>query len=124
MSGTGLTLQTLLAIVAMIASAVTGNVLMKIGAARETTAWMLGLASWQTSFGVFFFALSVPCYVLILKALPLSVAQCLMAAQFVGVILASALLLSEHITVMRWSGIALIAIGIVVVALSVGAGET
>jgi uncharacterized membrane protein len=53
-----------------------------------------------------------------LRVPPLNVAQSYAAAQFVAVILASAILLGESIIVMRWLGIILITAGILVVAIS------
>jgi drug/metabolite transporter (DMT)-like permease len=57
-------------------------------------------------------------YAWILAFLPLNVAQSFTAAQFIAVILASAVFLSEPIPVARWLGIALIFVGILVVSLT------
>ena len=54
--------------------------------------------------------------------LPLNIAQSFAAIQFIAVILASTLVLSEPIAIPRWIGIALIAIGIVIVGLTADRG--
>jgi drug/metabolite transporter (DMT)-like permease len=64
------------------------------------------------------FAVAAFFYVLVLQWLPLNVAQSFTAAQFVAIILASALVLSEPIGPAQWVGITLIALGIFVVGWS------
>lgn len=54
-------------------------------------------------------------YILILRWLPLSLAQSLASAQFIAVILASWLFLDESINSMQWVGITMITIGIIIV---------
>jgi uncharacterized membrane protein len=57
-------------------------------------------------------------YSLVLRILPLNVAQSFTAAQFIAVILASTIVLGEAVSVQRWLGIVMINGGIVIVALS------
>lgn len=111
-----------LVLVGMVTCVVTANLLMKIGASAPRVPWLLGLASWQSLVGAFFFALGLPFYMLLLKWLPLNVAQSMAAAQFVAVILASYVFLQEPITKTRLIGICLIVAGILLVASTVEEG--
>ena len=76
------------------------------------------LINYRVVAGLSCFAIAVAIYVFILRRLPLNIAQSFMAAQFVAVILASALVLAESIGAFRWAGITLIAAGIAVVGWS------
>ena len=71
--------------------------------------------NWRIAAGLAFFGAAGLIYAVVLRFLPLNVAQAFTAAQFIATILAAALVLSEPITGMRWIGIALIASGILVV---------
>ena len=53
-------------------------------------------------------------YAWVLRFVPLHMAQVIVAAQFIGVIIAARFLLSESINVAQWGGVALIAAGIVI----------
>jgi drug/metabolite transporter (DMT)-like permease len=104
----------------MISGMVSANLLLKVGAG-ETGAklsfihpalnvYVAGsLAAFAAAFGFYFF---------ILRTTPLNVAQSLAAAQFVAIIFAAHLVLGESIGLMRWGGILLISIGILLVGLS------
>lgn len=93
---------------------VAGNLLMKLGAdSPDSEKIVLGLLSWKSLAGLFLFGAAVLVYAWILKWIPLYLAQSFAASQFVGVVLVSALFLSEPISLMRWIGITLIAIGII-----------
>ncbi len=101
---------------AMISCTVIGNLLFKIGATESNSqASLFGLFSINSLIGLFFFACSVLIYAWLLKLVPLNVAQAFASAQFVAVILASSMFLSEEIPFIRWLGIAFIALGIVLV---------
>jgi drug/metabolite transporter (DMT)-like permease len=99
----------------MISCTVMANLLMKLGAAAPGAAVFLGLLSWTTVFGLAAFGTAGMLYAWLLKWMPLNLAQSFAAAQFIAVILASDLFLSERIPLGRWIGIAMIAAGIVVV---------
>ena len=105
--------------VLMLTCAVVGNLLMKLGTATLPSPLLLGLWSWKTLAGFATFGFSGLVYAWLLKFLPLNVAQCFAAAQFVSIILASAIVLSEPIPTARWIGIALIVSGIVIVGLTI-----
>jgi multidrug transporter EmrE-like cation transporter len=103
----------------MIGFTVAANVFLKTGAmvpAAERT--IMGVCDWRTLLGFVFFGTSAVVYSGVLQWMPLNVAQSLAASQFVAVIVASALILAEPIPPVRFIGIALIVIGIVVVSVS------
>ncbi len=105
-------------IVAMISCTVAANLMMKLGAGDPASSLLLGLISWRTFFGLAIFGGAAMLYTLVLRVLPLNVAQAFAAAQFVAVIFAAAMILGEPIGALRWLGIALIAAGIAIVASS------
>jgi drug/metabolite transporter (DMT)-like permease len=108
------------AFAAMTTFTVIANLLMKIGAVSAMTRgdeWW-HLINYHVVAGLSSFGIAAAIYVFILQRLPLNIAQSFMAAQFVAVILASTLVLSEPIGATRWAGITLIAAGIAVVGWS------
>jgi drug/metabolite transporter (DMT)-like permease len=111
-------MRTALLIAGMIAFTVIANLLLKTGAVmgREAGgAWWAQLLNWRIVAGLGSFGVAGLLYTVVLRWLPLNVAQSFTAAQFVVTILASAWVLSEPITAARWIGIALIAAGIAIV---------
>ncbi|HEX3061057.1 MAG TPA: EamA family transporter [Usitatibacter sp.] len=114
-------MKTALAIAAMITFTVIANLLLKTGAVsgREAGgAWWEQLLNWRIVAGFGSFAVAALFYTIVLRDVPLNVAQSFTAAQFVAIVLASALVLGEPITGIRWAGMALIACGIAVVGWS------
>ncbi|HEX4332035.1 MAG TPA: EamA family transporter [Usitatibacter sp.] len=114
-------MKTALTIAAMITFTVTANLLLKTGAVlgREAGgAWWEQLLNWRIVAAFAAFAVAVLFYTLVLRDVPLNVAQSFTAAQFVAIVLASALVLDEPITGMRWAGMAMIACGIAIVGWS------
>ena len=104
----------------MISGMVSANLLLKVGSGETGTRLSFlhpalniydagSLAAFSAAFAFYFF---------ILRTTPLNVAQALAAAQFVAIILAAGLVLGESIGLMRWGGILLISIGILLVGLS------
>ena len=81
-------------------------------------AWWEQLLNWRIAAGFASFAVAALFYTIVLRSVPLNVAQSFTAAQFVAIILASAFVLSEPIGALRWLGIALIACGIAIVGWS------
>jgi undecaprenyl phosphate-alpha-L-ara4N flippase subunit ArnE len=107
------------AAIAMIGLTVAANVLVKLGAAKTAAARPLAtLMAPEILLGMGCFGLAFVLYALVLRALPLNVAQSIFAFQFIGAILAAATVLAEPIGPARWFGIALIAAGILIVAWS------
>jgi drug/metabolite transporter (DMT)-like permease len=103
----------------MIGLTAVGNVLMKLGASVPLAERSLfGIVAWQSCAGIAIFAAAVVVYAALLQWLPLNMAQSFAALQFVAVIIASAWFLGEPISLSRWVGIVLIAVGILTVAMS------
>ena len=101
----------------MIGFTITANLLLKTGADSGGTAngQLYHLLNWHTFLGLCSFALAACFYILILKWLPLNVATSFAAAQYVGVILAAALILAEPVGRAQWVGITFITLGIAIV---------
>jgi undecaprenyl phosphate-alpha-L-ara4N flippase subunit ArnE len=114
--------RTFLSFAAMVTLAVVANLLMKTGAmaARADGAWWLQFLNWRLVGGFVSFGLAALIYIVVLRSLPLNVAQSFAAAQFIAVILASSIFLSEPIGAAQWIGILLITCGIAVVGWSRG----
>jgi multidrug transporter EmrE-like cation transporter len=103
-------------LVAMIACTVAANLLMKLGSSDEPSPLLLGLISWRTICGLMAFGCAGLFYARVLRVLPLNLAQSFAAAQFIAVIFASRVILGELIPLMRWVGITMIVIGIIIAA--------
>lgn len=102
-----------LAMGTVVVSNVLGNIFIKFGSSEEVkSAPIFGMFGWQTVVGIGFFASAVLFYAWALKYLPLHIAQGVASLQFVGAILAAALVFDEAISVQKWLGIGLICIGL------------
>jgi undecaprenyl phosphate-alpha-L-ara4N flippase subunit ArnE len=109
-------MKTTLGISGVILFCIAANVLLKIGASQPSEQrFIFGLIGWHALAGFVAWGLAALLYAWVLQWLPLNVAQSLLALQFVGIILASKVLLDEPIDPMRWLGIGLIFAGILVV---------
>lgn len=111
-------MKLILAYAGMIALTVCGNLLLKLGAVSAASRPDEGLERFLNAYvfgGVASFAAAAAAYLIVLQWLPLNVAQSYLSAQFVAVVLAAALILSEPIGGGQWAGIALIAAGIFLV---------
>ena len=103
----------------MIAFTVAANLMLKLGAeVAETERFLFGVLGWKSLAGLALFGCSGVVYAFLLRQVPLNVAQSFTAAQFVGVIIAAALVLGEPISPTRWLGIVCICFGICVVGLT------
>jgi len=113
-------LATAALILASMTFTVLANLALKVGAGRggHFVSWPLNLVNVHVALGAASFALAFLFYALVLRRLPLSLAQAIFSLQFVLVILAANLLLHESIGGARWVGIALMAAGLLVVSLS------
>lgn len=99
----------------IVASTIVANVLLKRGAvADDASRIFFGVLGWTGVAGLCFYALAAFVYAWVLKYVPLHMAQVIVAAQFIGVILASRFFLSESINLAQWGGVALIAAGILI----------
>jgi drug/metabolite transporter (DMT)-like permease len=115
--GTAVTVIPLLGIASMVALTVGANLMLKLGAmAPPAERVLLGALSWQSIVGLSLFGIGGVIYAFVLRALPLHVAQAFAAVQYVAVVLAASLLLSERIAPTSWLGIAFIVAGIVLVS--------
>jgi drug/metabolite transporter (DMT)-like permease len=111
------TVVPLLGIASMVALTVGANLMLKLGAmAPPAERVLLGALSWQSIVGLSLFGIGGVIYAFVLRALPLHVAQAFAAVQYVAVVLAASLLLSERIAPTSWLGIAFIVVGIVLVS--------
>jgi len=97
-----------------------GNLLLKIGAGERGvgSSWPFSLLNMHTFLGAIAFCLAMLMYLMVLKRTALNLAQSIFALQFVLVIFAAHFVLDEPIGFYRWIGIALIAAGLLVVAIS------
>jgi drug/metabolite transporter (DMT)-like permease len=114
-------MRTALVIIGMFTCTVVANLLLKTGAVTGRDAggsWWGQLLNWRIAAGFASFAGAALFYTVLLRSIPLNVAQSFTAAQYIAVILASAVVLAEPISAARWIGIALIACGIAIVGWS------
>lgn len=107
-----------IAFAAMIALTAAGNLLLKTGAMQGAAggAPWLALLNWRVVGGVTSFGAAAFVYVLVLRWLPLSVAQSFAETPFIATVAASVIFLHERISIGQRIGIFLIAFGIATVA--------
>ena len=110
------------ALIAMISCTVAENLMLRIGATAAGQRFFFGLLAWQSVVGILSFGCSLLIYTWVLRLIPLNLALSFASAQFIGAMLAAAVVLSEPISPLRWKGIATIAFGILLVGLSVRNG--
>ena len=97
------------------------NTLLKMGASQlrdtaDASLLLRLLGNPSLLLGLLLFVINVVCYVAALSQLKLSVAYPIMASgSLLVVVLSSAFWLGEAVTLLQWSGIALLLIGIVLV---------
>ncbi len=99
---------------------VVGNLLLKTGSGKNGVGsiWPFSMLNMQTFLGALAFGMAMLFYLMVLKRTSLNLAQSIFALQFVLVIFAAHWVLGESIGLYRWVGIALIAAGLFVVAVS------
>ena len=108
-----------LAVLVLVAFAVTGNLLLKTGATRiDSGNLVASAANLPLVAGLGAFAMAAACYVLILRFVPLNVAQAFMALQFAATVTAAWLLLGESVSAMRLAGLVIIFLGVLIVSLT------
>ena len=104
----------------MISFTVVANLILKQGAMIPADdRIILGIMGWKSLVGLIAFGCAGVIYAVVLRWLPLNVAQSVASLQFVAVILASAFILGEQVPFVRWVGIACIAVGILLVSTTV-----
>ena len=111
---------TLLILTGQVVLTVGANLLVKtgsqIGVVQNSA--IMGLLNLTTLAGLLCFGGSFALYAFLLQRLPLNLAQSFLAVQFIAVIVASAVILGEPISALRWAGIGLIFLGIAAVAIT------
>jgi drug/metabolite transporter (DMT)-like permease len=118
-----LDLTTFAGFVAMISFTVAANIMLKIGAeVPPADRIFLGLLGWRSAAGLALFGCGGIVYALLLRRVPLNLAQVFAAMQFVGVALAASVVLGESISPLRWLGIGFICCGIALAGLTAGGG--
>jgi drug/metabolite transporter (DMT)-like permease len=111
--------KTLAGFAGMIAFTVAANLMLKLGAAApQTERVFFGVLGWKSAAGLALFACGGVLYAILLRSISLNLAQVFAAMQFVGVVLAAALVLGEPISAARWIGIAFVSLGILLVGLT------
>jgi undecaprenyl phosphate-alpha-L-ara4N flippase subunit ArnE len=78
----------------------------------------MNFLSWRVFLGLASFGVSVCFYFLLMSWLPLYVATSFAGAQYIAVVVAARLILSEPIGPTQWVGIVLISLGIAIVGWS------
>ena len=103
---------------AVMACTVGANLMLKLGAGAPEAERVFGLIAWKSVTGLCLFGCGGIVYALLLRRVPLNIAQVITSAQFVGVVVAASLVLGEPISPARWVGIACIGLGIALVGLT------
>jgi drug/metabolite transporter (DMT)-like permease len=100
----------------MILLTVAANLMLKLGAAASPAQRVLfGIFGWKSLSGLALFGCGGFLYAVLLRGVPLNIAQAFTAAQFIGVVMAASIVLGEPISPARWAGIGCISIGILLV---------
>jgi drug/metabolite transporter (DMT)-like permease len=112
--------RTLAGFLAVIGCTVAANLMLKLGAAAPASERIfVGVLGWKSVAGLALFGCAGLLYAVLLRRVPLNVAQVFAAAQFIGIVVAANLVLDEPISPARWLGIVFISLGIVVSGLTV-----
>jgi drug/metabolite transporter (DMT)-like permease len=103
----------------MVSLTVAANLMLKLGAAApQAERFLFGVLGWKSVAGLALFGCGGILYAVLLRRVPLNIAQVFAAAQFVGVVAAAGLVLGEPISPARWFGIVCIGLGILLVGLT------
>lgn len=115
-----LELKTVAGFILVISLTVSANMMLKLGAAAPPSQRMFfGLFGWRSAAGLALFGCGGVVYALLLRNVPLNLAQVFVATQFIGVALAASFILGESISGLRWLGIAFICFGISLAGLTI-----
>jgi drug/metabolite transporter (DMT)-like permease len=111
--------MTLIGFAAVIGCTVAANLMLKLGAdVSAAERIFFGVLGWKSLAGLAVFGCGGIIYAVLLRRVPLNIAQVFAAAQFIGVVVAATLVLGEPISPARWVGIACISFGIILVGLT------
>ena len=106
-----------LLVLAIVAFVVTGNLLLKLGAAKVDGADLVAsLTNWLLAAGLCSFAVAAVGYILLLRHVPLHIAQAFMALQFAATVAAAWAILGENISGVRLLGLLIILAGVLIVS--------
>jgi drug/metabolite transporter (DMT)-like permease len=106
---------------AMIGCTVAANLLLKTGAMQPGASRVIfGILGWQSAAGLAMFGVGGLMYAVLLRRVPLNLAQVFTATQFIGVVLAARVILQEPISPLRWIGIAVTCAGVAIVGATAG----
>lgn len=113
-------MKIVLALLGMISFTVLANLLLKTAAVTGGTEQspIMNFLTWRVFFGLASFGVSVCFYFMLMNWLPLNVATSFAGAQYIAVVIAARLILSEPIGPIQWVGIVLISLGIAIVGWS------
>ena len=113
-------MKVFLTVIAMATFTVAANLLLKIGVSSGASGQPLlaHLFNWRVLLGLSSFGVAALFYALLMRWVPLNVATSFASAQYVAVIVASAVILAEPIERAQVLGITLIAAGIAVIGWS------
>jgi multidrug transporter EmrE-like cation transporter len=110
-----------------VSATVAANVSIKRGSASLTLpgcphdwlAWLLSVGrNGALIFGLLSYAIALVCYIIILKEFELHIATTITAFIFLVLVLVSRFYFGENIPLLRWAGVGIIIIGMLVVAWS------
>ncbi len=114
-----LELKTFIGFVAVISFTVAANMMLKLGASAPFSQRVfLGGFGWKSAAGLGLFGCGGILYALLLRQVPLNLAQAFAALQFVGVAVAASFVFGQSISVLRWVGIAFICCSVSLAGLS------
>lgn len=99
----------------VVAINVCASLLLKTGALSPPSAIFLNLLNWRSFSGLMCFGIGGLAYAWLLRYVPLSVAQAVLASQYIFTVLGAWLLLHESIDRVQGLGFALVAIGLALV---------
>jgi len=116
---------TVFLILAAIGFTVVANLVLKLGASSAGIApiWPLSIVNFRVIAAAASFSMAFMFYTMLLRRMPLSIAQAILSLQFVFVVLAANVILNEEIGPARWAGIALMALGLGLIGLSPSSGR-
>ena len=116
---------TVFLILAAIGFTVVANLVLKQGASGAGIApiWPLSIVNFRVIAAAASFSIAFMFYTMLLRRMPLSIAQAILSLQFVVVVLAANVVLNEEISPARWAGIALMALGLGLISLSPGSSR-
>lgn len=104
-----------LALLAVVACNLLGNLFLKIGSGPEVGGFkLLGMFGWPTLVGLIFFGSSALFYAWSLRYIALHDAQVVVSLQFAGAILIASFFFGEAISFQKWAGLSMILAGLIV----------